>query len=194
MGRGDLVSARRFFERAREINPGYAYVHMNLSVLEASEGHPDKSLAAAEAAVRLHPDLSLAHFYLGEALQRMGRAGDAAAAYRRALSLDPRYAEARAALARLEKSGAPGEEATMRSGLDLLYAKGDPNAAANEFRKVLESNPNHYGATFQLAMALDQTGKPREARPLWEKMLKMAEAFNDKETIATARARLQKQR
>jgi tetratricopeptide (TPR) repeat protein len=194
MSRGDLISARRYFERARDLNPGYAFVHMNLSVLEANEGHPDKSLAAAEAAARLRPDLSLTHFYLGEALQRMGRASEAAAAYRRAIQLDPRYEAARAALARLEKSGAPDESAIMSDGLYALYNRRDPNSAIVQFRKVLELNSNHYGATFQLAMALDQAGKSNEARPLWEKMLKMAEASNDKETIATVRGRLLKQK
>ena len=47
------------------------------------------------------------------------------------------------------------EEAMMKAGTEFLYAKHDASAAAAEFRKVLARNPNHYGATFQLAMALD---------------------------------------
>ena len=82
------------------------------------------------------------------------------------------------------------QAAMMSAGLDLLYARGDPNGAAAEFRKVLERNPAHYGATFQLATALDRAGKRKEARPLWEKMLKMAEAANDKETLKTVRDRV----
>src|SRR6266540_6537693 len=77
----------------------------------------------------------------------------------------------------------------MQVGLDLLYAKGDPVAATAQFRKVLEPNPTHYGATFQLAMALDRAGNPGEGRPLWEKVLKMAEENNDGEAAATARGR-----
>src|SRR5213593_4232584 len=68
MGRGDMVSARRHLERARELAPGYAYVHMNLSVLEAHERHLDKALSEALEAVRLQPSLALTHFYLGQAL------------------------------------------------------------------------------------------------------------------------------
>jgi cytochrome c-type biogenesis protein CcmH/NrfG len=78
----------------------------------------------------------------------------------------------------------------MKAGLDALYGKKDPNAAAAEFRKVLAENPTHYGATYQLAKALDQAGKPAEARPLWEKVVKMAEGYGDQNTLATARARL----
>ena len=82
----------------------------------------------------------------------------------------------------------------MSAGLDALYKRGDPTAAVAQFRKLLERNPTHYGATFQLAMALDRAGRAAEARPLWEKVLNMAEGYNDAQTAATARARLASQR
>src|SRR2546427_4453554 len=189
--RGDMVSARRDFERARETGPNYAYVYMNLSVLEGHEGHLDKALANAQQAVRLRPDLAMTHFYLGQALQKMGRIEEAGAAHAQAVLLNPRYREAKEALTHLRRAD-PHSEAMMSAGLDALYARRDPSAAAAEFRRVLERNPHHYGATFQLAMALDGAGKPTEARPLWEQALTMAESFNDKETAATARARLAK--
>jgi Flp pilus assembly protein TadD len=78
----------------------------------------------------------------------------------------------------------------MNSGLDALYRTKDPSAAVVQFRKVLELNPNHYGATYQLAMALDRTGKPAEARVLWEKVLRMAEGYKDQDTLAAAKTRL----
>jgi tetratricopeptide (TPR) repeat protein len=190
MTRGDLVSARRFYERAKEISPQYAFLRMNLSVLEAHEGNLDKALAEAEEAVRLRPDLSLTHFYLGQALKKMGRTAEAAAAYKHAIQLDPRYKEAKEALALIEKSDGQSESALMAAGLYALNNRRDPQAAVVEFRKVLERNPKHYGATFQLARALDQAGKPKEAHPLWEKVLAMAQNYNDKETAETARARL----
>jgi len=37
---------------------------------------------------------------------------------------------------------------------------------------------------------LDAARRPTEARPLWEKVLEMAEGYSDAETAATARARL----
>src|SRR5439155_20265685 len=78
----------------------------------------------------------------------------------------------------------------MQAGLDALYARHDPGVAVAAFRKVLEHSPNHYGATFQLAAALEAAGRPDEARPLWEKMLAMAESTDDRATAATARAHL----
>lgn len=190
MGRGDLVSARRYFERARDLTPQYAWVYMNLSVLETNEGHPEKALAQAQEALRLRPDVSMTHYYLGEALEKMGRANEAAAAYQQAIRLDPRYNAPRVALARLGKFDPQSESAMMSAGLHALYSGRDPNAAIVQFRKVLEKNPNHYGATFQLAKALDQAGKPNDARPVWEQVLKMAEENKDKDTANTARTRL----
>jgi hypothetical protein len=81
-------------------------------------------------------------------------------------------------------------EAIMKAGLDALYSRNDPTAAAIEFRKVLALNPTHYGATYQLATALDRAGNSEEAQRYWEKMLSMADAANDGATAATARARL----
>ena len=82
------------------------------------------------------------------------------------------------------------QEAMMKAGLDALYTRNDPNAAAAQFRKLLDMNPAHYGATFQLATALDRAGKPAEARPLWEKVAQMAEGYKDQPTLDAARARL----
>jgi cytochrome c-type biogenesis protein CcmH/NrfG len=78
----------------------------------------------------------------------------------------------------------------MRQGLDALYKQNDPAAAAALFRKVLERNPQHYGANFQLAKALDREGNRAEARTLWEQVLKMAEGYNDEANLAIIRARL----
>ena|SRR5438552_1858411 len=89
---------------------------------------------------------------------------------------------------------AESDEALMKAGLEALYTARDPEAAATQFRKVLEQNPNHYGATFQLAMALDRGGKPAEALPLWEKVLKMAEGYSDKATAGAAGTQLETDR
>ena len=82
------------------------------------------------------------------------------------------------------------QAAAMQAGLDAFYTRHDPQAAAIEFQKVLAANPTHYGATFQLAAALDAAGERAEARPLWKKMLDMSVAMNDTETANTVRARL----
>ena len=194
MARGQLAEARRHFERARASNPGYAYVYMNISVLEAHEGHLDAALRAADEAVRLNPGLAPAHYYRGRVLEKLRRTEEAAAAYEQALAIDPRHLEASNALARLTPNGASSAEALMQSGLDALYAQRKPEEAAAYFRKVLDRNPTHYGATYQLAEALDASGHGDEAQRLWATVLQMAEGYGDQTTAATARARLQAKR
>src|SRR5207245_8530124 len=88
------------------------------------------------------------------------------------------------------KPAVEDQAAAMQAGLDALYTQRDPQAAVIEFRKVLSANPTHYGATYQLAAALDAAGRQDEARPLWEKMLALAEGSGDQPTAAPARARL----
>src|SRR2546428_594570 len=78
----------------------------------------------------------------------------------------------------------------MNARLEALHTRHDPETAIADFRKVLEHTPDHYGATFQLAAALEAAGRRDEARPLWEKMVAMAESHQDIETAATARAPL----
>src|SRR5262249_6425697 len=78
----------------------------------------------------------------------------------------------------------------MAQGLEALYVKRDPALAATRFREVLAQNPGHYGATYQLATALYQAGDLAASRPVWQRMLAMAEATQDAATAEAARARL----
>ena len=188
MARGDLAAARRYLERARQLTPRSPFVHMSLGLLEAREGHLEEALAAANEAVRLRPDYAPAHLLLGNVLARSGRTEEAAAAYQRAAALDPRDSAPRLALARLT-GGADQDERLMSAGLDALRAQHDPERAGALFREVLAHTPTHYGATYQLAAALDAAGRPSEARPVWEKML--AEAAQDEGTVRAVRQRLE---
>ena len=87
--------------------------------------------------------------------------------------------------------GKPDPEAQiMQQGLTFLYNAGDPAGAAAVFRVVLARNPAHYGAHYQLAIALDQSGRPADARSAWEQVSRLARAINDSATLATALARL----
>jgi hypothetical protein len=78
----------------------------------------------------------------------------------------------------------------MEAGVNALYRRNAPIEAVEKFRAVLARNPDHFGATLQLAKALDRAGQPDQAALVWRKMLDMAEAINNAETAAAARARL----
>jgi tetratricopeptide (TPR) repeat protein len=55
-----------------------------------AEGHYQLAIQRARQGVDLAPDLPHAHFFLGQALRRMGRSSEAAASFRRALDLHSR--------------------------------------------------------------------------------------------------------
>lgn len=95
--------------------------------------------------------------------------------------------------ARLAESDASSDVALVRRGVRELHVLGDPSSASATFRRVLARTPTHYGATYQLATALDRTGRAREAREYWTRMLGMATAVGDTATANVARARLQRQ-
>ena len=148
-------------------------------------------------ALALNPTHYGATFQLAMTLDRSGQPDEARQYWEKMLPLAEAARDETTAATVRKRLGTPApmseegiQQALMKAGLDALFVRKDPNAAAVEFRKVLERNPTHYGATYQLASALDRAGKPAEARPLWEKVAKMAEGYQDQNTLDIARARL----
>jgi tetratricopeptide (TPR) repeat protein len=78
----------------------------------------------------------------------------------------------------------------MKEGLEALYQEHNPAKAAALFQRVLAQNPEHYGANFQLAKALDSQGLTEQANAYWIKSLALAQQYNDTETAAIASQRL----
>ena len=154
---------------------------------------PETAIADFRKVLEHTPDHYGATFQLAAALEAAGRRDEARPLWEKMVAMAERQQDTEtAASARAHLAGEAGasEAVTMQAGLDALYKRHDPEEAIAQFRKILEKNPTHYGATFQLATALDAAGKRAEARPLWEKMLQMAEASKDIETADKARARL----
>ena len=154
---------------------------------------PETAIADFRKVLEHTPDHYGATFQLAAALEAAGRRDEARPLWEKMVAMAERQQDtetAASARAHLAGNGAASEAVTMQAGLDALYKRHDSAEAVVQFRKVLESNPTHYGATFQLATALDMAGKRAEARPLWEKMLAMAEASHDEPIVEAARTRL----
>ena len=158
-----------------------------------SKGDPESAVKAFRKVLDKNPNHYGANFQLGMALDRAGRPGEARPVWEKVLTMAEGLRDEKTvdhARKRLGRPSATPEDAAMKGGLDALYGKRDAPIAILEFRKVLGMNPNHYGANFQLAMALDQAGKPAEARPQWEKVLGMAEGLKDAKTTTWVKERL----
>ncbi|MGH7342513.1 MAG: tetratricopeptide repeat protein, partial [Candidatus Rokuibacteriota bacterium] len=65
---GDLVAARRAYERAIELDPNYALAYLNVGRLYLKEGRPELAERAFRTVLLLEPDSSSARRGLETAL------------------------------------------------------------------------------------------------------------------------------
>jgi Flp pilus assembly protein TadD len=98
------------------------------------------------------PDNPRGHYNVGTLLRGRGRTGEAIAAYRRSLELDPAQPKAHYNLA------------------NALVAQGDAEAALAHYQRALALAPDHEMARMNLANALHELGRADEAIPLYEEL------------------------
>ena len=174
--------AKDYFERALDLDPAFARAWTGLgdtysalsalATVRAAHAYP-QSRAAAERALQIDPDLPEAHVTLATALSTYYWQFDAAADhYRRALELNPSYANAHrlhAEYLRFEgrfdealAAARQGEELDplspahqIETGIDLYWARRYDEAMA-QFRRILGVNPQFNYARFFLALVLIQ--------------------------------------
>ena len=134
-----------------------------------------------------------AHFQLAKAYDKAGMPDSARVFWTKVSAMAEAIKDTqsvKAAKARLAQPDTLSQEAMMAVGMNLMTTQNNAAGAVDEFKKILKRNPTHYGATFQLAKALDKAGKPAEAHEVWVKVLGMATAIKDQPSIDVARARL----
>ncbi len=203
MNRGRLDEAERMLAEAHRLGPCYAFVQLNQSALAARRGRGAESLARAREAVACQPRFALAHQYVGAALERAGRDAEAIGAYRRALAIDERlldawrplaqlyaraerWPDAAAAFERIAALDPTDTAARVEAGVIQLRRLHDPARAVAYFRDTLAINPEHYGARYQLAVALLAAGEARAARSEWQRFAALARDQGHPEDLAAA--------
>ena len=87
--RRQFSEAEAWYGRAVEAEPGDRAGWANRAAARAALGLWEGSLADAERASELDPEWAKAHYRAGLALTQLGKPGEAAARFRRALELDP---------------------------------------------------------------------------------------------------------
>ena len=115
-----------------------------------------------------------------------GAKDEAIAACRKALEIDPSFAEAYLTIGDTlrydEKRGDEAEAAyraavkadpnlplaVERLGEQLLYAKKDEKGAEEQYRKAMQLDPNRMAGRFPLGRLLVKQGRLKEAREIWE--------------------------
>ena len=122
--RRDLPTARKEYERARDLEPDDFEVRMNLSSIYRDMGEPRLALREVDAALKLDPDTSDAHNQRGMLLGGLGDYAAAAVAFERALVLSPK-------------------DPIIWFNLGLARLRSGNRAAAGvAFRKALELKPD----------------------------------------------------
>jgi tetratricopeptide (TPR) repeat protein len=158
---------------------------------------PDRAATILARLAERNPRDLDAQLELAQALDAALRADEARPVWVRALDLarlrDDR-AHVKMAADRLRGSSTEATDAEerrlMQAGLDALYRDRVPARAVDVFRQVLALDPEHYGATYQLAAALDAAGRTDEARALWSVVLDRANRLGDKKTAQDVSARI----
>jgi len=190
LGMAEKIHDKPTIDRASQ----FVLMRRGLDLLH-KEYEPEQAGVLFQKVLAINPDHYGATYQLASALDLEGRPAEARPVWEKMLAMAEQIGDVKTATTakdRLAQLDAVGENAFMYAGLRAFYKQKNPVEASAHFRRVLAANPSHYGATYQLAAALDAAGKPAEAAPYWTKVLAMAQKSNDQATISKARARLQK--
>ena len=91
---GHLPESVVHLNRACDLDPGNAKIHLDLGTTLLASGRIEEALPPLFRAAEIDPRLPRAHYHLGLALERVGREAEAIVAFERAVALRPRNAEA----------------------------------------------------------------------------------------------------
>lgn len=171
------VAADLIAQARANANPGDLF---DMAVVAHLEGSRDEALRLFDEALAARPDATYAHFYRGNLLQELGRAGEAAASYQEALRIEPdnpRFllhlafslldvrdpAGAMDAFARV--ADLSPEDSTARGFLGYLrLLEGDADGAARHLSEAVEREPGNAFFQLRLGDALCRLGQPEAAR------------------------------
>jgi len=171
---GEFEAAQRALQKALEINPGYIEAGLNLAIVCNDLGQYERAQqiygAALERARGRGPrepngdepmdsssrgKIANLHASVADGYFSMRRPNDAAAEYRRALSLCPTFVDLRLRLAH------------------ALREANDIEGAVAEFRIAVQHAPAYVPARLALGTALYAGGRLEEAEAEWEEVLRM---------------------
>src|SRR3989454_1534461 len=171
---GEFAAAQRALEKALAINPNYVEAALNLAIVCNDLGQYERAqqvygdaLARARSKQPREPNgdepldtytkgkIANLHAAVGEGYLSVRRPNDAAAEFRRALSLCPTFVDLRLKLAA------------------ALRESGDRDGSLAEFRMAVQHAPAYVPARVALGTALYAGGKLDEAVAQWEEVLRM---------------------
>ena len=187
---GDHPRAAAAIRRALALNPAADDVAALAGAYLTEAGLPDEAVRRlAPYANGAQPDADVLIAY-GVALASIGRTGDALDVFARARTLDPSNGlplvdaatvylmngeRDRAAAAFTEAISVDPTLARAHNGLGVIAAeRKDYPAALEHWQRAVSLDPSDFRTLFNLGDLLITLGRPREARPYWERYLATA--------------------
>ena len=83
------AEAEKVYRHYLTLNTQAPNTHYNLGVLALAQGRNEEAILSLQRAIKDAPDNAIAHLYLAQALEKVGKQQEAMHAYRRVLALDP---------------------------------------------------------------------------------------------------------
>ena len=178
LDRGKTEEAKREFSRAIELEPKLAGVRLFYASALIKSGEPDRAIEHLRAAIEQGESAPLAYALLGLAKERAGKPDDAFADYSRAIEMDGNNATAREGRARIFESrgelakaiqdysivyrAQPSQDVAVK--LANLHARtGQPQAAIQAYRILIQEKPNDSLLRAELARLLSENGQAEDA-------------------------------
>lgn len=178
LDRGMTEEAKRELSRAIELEPKLSGVRMFYASALIKSGDAARAVEQLRAAIAQGESAPLAYALLGVAEERLGKPDDAFADYSRAIEMDANSATAREGRARIfENRGElakaiqdysvayraqPSREVAVK--LASLHARaGQPQAAIQVYRVLIQERPNDPLLRAELARLLGENGQTEEA-------------------------------
>jgi len=153
MQAGKVEDAARQWEKAVELDPGFAKAYYNLGVCCYTLGLTDDAETHWLKAVELDPTQASGHYNLGVLKHNAQALEEAADQYRQCLAVAPRHRHLKA---------------QVNLGLALAGQK-EFNQAREVWDRLLSENPQCFNACYNLGVLCQQTGDVAAAVRLWKR-------------------------
>ena len=173
--RGELAEAKRWYQRALEVDPTYQPARYNLATAVEAEGDLAGAKQLYSSVIRAEPDNVPALYNLAALLQADGDFSEAMLTYLDVIALEPTHARAHNNLGNaLVEARRPSDalpyylkaltldpnQADAHNNLANLYSSlGQPDSALAHFRQAVQIDPLHSLAHFNYGRALVERGE-----------------------------------
>jgi len=157
-----LRDAEQALRKALALDPQYEVAYVVLGDLFEQSGQVDEAIAIFRRVIEIQPDLYLPYYYYGKLASKQGdkRIGEAVEKLRKAVALNPAFADAHYELGK------------------ALAQAGQPAEAIQELKRSLELKPGLAQSHYQLGLIYKKLGdRPRSAE-----QFRLFEAASKKES------------